>query len=750
MPMDLLQRLRLRCRLFSAIPLLMCMALLVSHATAVELTTGPLDLEQCVALALANNPRVKTVQAQMNEAQQKLQEYRNAYGPVLGIDFYAAPGVHGDDARNVGDRLSDDTLRFSVGIEAPLFVRRYIQDAYIKRTESDIAALEEGLREMQNQVCGELMKVYWEVLQTQDMAGLQEEIVKESRARERIWHQQLDQDYALAERELLGQLFTESDLEDLLYWEAKSQLAETTLRNLTGLSTETQLVLIPHDGYLITETTAPSLPDVVALAQANRAILARAQHRIERSAQDIRIGRYADREVSIGLRYGLDYNWDIDDYSNFVTLGLHFKMPLRKRALSHAKVAQAEARMEQFTFDHQARQNKVTDEVAGAHLDFAKARKRAKTKSYKLRWALEFYKNAVLYSSLGAPSLERFEDYDRLELFMRKIELLKARMEHLDATYSVEVARSELYRGMGLAQELLPIYQRKTPLQQLHPDPESTALWVWHTKPLLADKQARAQFLDFCATQNISVVMLYIGTENQKSYCSLYRAELIHFLLACSTRGIRVRALYGEPDWIQPEMRQTVDRLLDELIEYNTSVEEEFRFSGAEFDVEFHSLPAWIESRDPHLVQQYLELMDAVIAELRSLPDFTVAIDIPYTYASILVPDTNVPLSEYLIDRFDTITLMDYLVSTEALIAKAEPFLEYASQRMKKIKIGLDTNEQAPPDTTFFPLALERFIESSTRLRQSCTQYPIFDGLAIHDYTNFQHYLDRAAEKKVD
>jgi len=247
----------------------MCVALLVSHATAVELTTGPLDLEQCVALALANNPRVKTVQAQMNEAQQKLQEYRNAYGPVLGIDFYAAPGVHGDDARNVGDRLSDDTLRFSVGIEAPLFVRRYIQDAYIKRTESDIAALEEGLRETQNQVCGELMKVYWELLQTQGMAGLQEEIVKESRARERIWHQQLDQDYALAERELLGQLFTESDLEDLLYWEVKSQLAQTTLRNLTGLSTETQLVLIPHDGYLITEITAPSLPDVVALAQAS-------------------------------------------------------------------------------------------------------------------------------------------------------------------------------------------------------------------------------------------------------------------------------------------------------------------------------------------------------------------------------------------------------------------------------------------------------------------------------------------------
>ncbi len=749
MPMDLIQRMRLCSRLLSTIPLLMCMALLVSHATAVELTTGPLDLEQCITFALANNPRIKTVQARINEAQQKLQEYRNTYGPVLGVDFYAAPGVHGDDARNIGDRLSDDTLRFSVGIEAPLFARRYIQDAYIKRTESDIATLEEDLREMQNQVCGEVMKTYWELLQTHDMARLQEQIVKESRTRERIWQQQRDQEYTLSEQELLGQLFTEAELEDLLYWQANCGLAQTTLCNLTGLSTETKLALVPRDGYLIAETT-PSLLDTVNQAQANRAILARAQHQIARSAQDVRIGKYADREVTIGVRYGLDYNWDIDDYSNFVTLGLHFKMPLRKRALSRAKVAQAEARMEQFAFDHQARQNKVIDEVAGAHLDFGKARKRTKTKSQKLRWALEFYKNAILYDALGTPSLKRLENYDRLELFVRKIELLKARMEHVEATYSLEIARSELYRGMGLARELLPIYQRKTPLQQLHPDPESTALWAWNTKPLLVDKQARAQFLQFCTTHNISDIMLYIGTEDKKSYCSLYRAELIHFLLACSNRGIRVRALYGEPDWIHPEMRQTVDRLLDELIDYNTSVEEEFRFSGAEFDVEFHSLPAWIESRDPHLIHQYLELMEAVIAKLRSLPDFTVAVDTPYTYASILVPDTNVPLSEYLIDCFDTITLMDYLVNTEALIAKAAPFLEYASQRMKKIKIGLDTNEQAPPDTTFFPLALERFIETSTRLRQSCTQYPIFDGLAIHDYTNFQHYLDRAAEKKVD
>jgi outer membrane protein TolC len=739
-----------RCNLLVwAAMLLMCGASVGNRAPAAELTSGPLDLEQCIALALDNNPRVKLVQAQITEAEQKLQEYKYAYGPVLGVDFYAAPGIGPEDQRNIGDRLSDDTLRFSVGIEAPLFVRHYIQNAYIARTECEIAALKEDLKEMQNQVCSEVMKAYWEVLETREMALVQKQIVEESHAREHIWKQQREQDYTIVERELLGELFSETEFEDLLYWQGKSALAQARLCSLTSLSTETQLVLVARDGYVVNDREL-NLPDMVALAKANRPILARAEHQIARNAQDVRIGQYQDREVSIGLRYGLDYNWDIDDYSNFVTLGLHFKMPLRKRGLSRARVAQAEARMEQAAFDQQNRLNIVSDEVASAHLDFARARKRIETTSRKLRWTLEFYKNALLYSSVGAPSLKRFETFDRLEPFVRKIELLKARMEHLEAAYSLDIARSELYRTMGLAEKLPSIYQRKTPLQALQPEPQSTALWVWQSKPLLIDKRARIQFLDFCTSRTISDVMLYIGTENQRSYCSQYRAELINFLLGCSTRGIRVRALYGEPEWINPEMRKRVNQLLDELIEYNTSVEPEFRFAGAEFDIEFHSLPAWIESHDPRLVRQYLELMEGVIAKLRSLPEFTVAVDIPYTYESITVPDTKVPMSEYLTDRFDAITLMDYLVDTEALVAKAEPFLEYATERMKKIKIGLDTNGNAPSGTTFFPLPVERFVEITHFLRQSCTRYPVFDGLAIHDYTNFRRYLDSAAKKKVE
>jgi hypothetical protein len=123
-----------------------------------------------------------------------------------------------------------------------------------------------------------------------------------------------------------------------------------------------------------------------------------------------------------------------------------------------------------------------------------------------------------------------------------------------------------------------------TPIQTKHP----RAMWVWQNVCAL-DPKEREQLFRFCQLRKINTLFLYTGPSFFKDKTKV--GAVREFLIQAHELGIKVHALDGWPDAVEPDVQDKFLASLMSTLAYNaaTPVQEE-RFDGFQSDVEQTSI----------------------------------------------------------------------------------------------------------------------------------------------------------------
>jgi len=160
-----------------------------------------------------------------------------------------------------------------------------------------------------------------------------------------------------------------------------------------------------------------------------------------------------------------------------------------------------------------------------------------------------------------------------------------------------------------------------------------SALWVWTTAELLADEQARADFLGFVEDQEIDRVFLQLvpapGEVSAAGFVPFDGAQLGSLVADLRKRGALTYALDGDPRYIWPESREGVLRTVARVARHNRTAPPEQRFVGVRYDVEPYVLPGFQSPRRGEILTEYLELV-AALSSAAHEAGLALGLDIPF------------------------------------------------------------------------------------------------------------------------
>ncbi len=235
-------------------------------------------------------------------------------------------------------------------------------------------------------------------------------------------------------------------------------------------------------------------------------------------------------------------------------------------------------------------------------------------------------------------------------------------------------------------------------------------MWLWNTKDLLGHDEEQIKLTEFCGQTGITEIFLQLPYEveakNGAKEIVWDRSGMAVLLSRLHHKRIKVHALDGDPRFaLRPWHRHVLDTM-QTIIQYNKTVQPDERFDGIRYDNEPYLLPEFSGIQKESIIEQYLELLSQS-NEVAESAGLEFGADIPFWFDQkneFFEPITEIhnrPLTEFILDVVDNIGIMDYRTSAygaDGVIAHALGELRYASEKGKKVFIGLETT--ALPDET--------------------------------------------------
>jgi hypothetical protein len=219
-------------------------------------------------------------------------------------------------------------------------------------------------------------------------------------------------------------------------------------------------------------------------------------------------------------------------------------------------------------------------------------------------------------------------------------------------------------------------------------------------------------------------------------------AALAALLRAAKAEGMAVELLFGAPEWaLAANHAVPVD-----LARRSAALAKALRKAGQPFptsiqmDVEPYSLPAWEADREAvagQLVDMYVKLA----AELEG-SGLGLAACVPRWFDGIpLVRQGRMrPLSHWLADATDRLTLMDYVDHAEGIIDGAAGEIAYGDSIGAEVVVGVETVPDLEPESVTFAEEGEAAMEAALEeVRGTYATRRAYFGIAIHSY---EHYPD--------
>lgn len=399
------------------------------------LTTGtgfaaPLELtlEESVALALKNNPRVKIAAENREKAIGNVTAKRALKLPQVGLSHTSA------DTKAAPEKYSN-----KVSLGWTLYGGGNAE-GQINQAELglDKSALE--FDKTRQQVKLDATQAYFTILQTRDAVKYNQEAV--GRLQEHLKNVNLQFEVGtVAKTDVLGTEVRLADAEQkLIQAQNAYDLAISRFNNIVGLSLDTEIKLKEELGYV---KYAKALEEAISYSLENQPAVKQADIDTKVARQGLRVAK-SDKKPSIAL--GADQGWSDVDFpgtkDDSWTVSLTAKMNIFDSGATHGKVKQANADISSADISLDKMKNDTQLEVRNEYFTMKEAEKRIETSRVAVAKAEEDYKIEQVRYTAGVGT--------NLDVLDKQNALTDAKNNYLKALYDYNTSRAKLEKAMGV------------------------------------------------------------------------------------------------------------------------------------------------------------------------------------------------------------------------------------------------------------------------------------------------------------
>ncbi len=647
----------------------------------------------------------------------------------------------------IGDRIATENfLRLITGLSVPIIPNLPLRFATYDANKCEEEVARQHLHKTINDYISDMVSAYCDAVEAELLLPLYREKVVLNRKRLRRNRASAKLGGVLKAREIFAENMlaaAESDYNAAVEKLIHSKFAIAAL--LGEKITSDFNVAIPDLSWNAPPLKIPALSFFQAQGQINHPDLQRLNAMIMKAAAIRDMGPPARRidAVKVNVSYGLGFdNWSklVDD---FLQVGITAMAPIRLPILDNAYYDKWTAEINSMRQEKYKTQAELKRDIHGAYMDIDILRQSARATQKRLAFQKENFRLSRVYAKLGRVNIHEQED-DKWMLnypIIAKLEMLNAKIRL--ATSKCEFFRrtAKLYAAGGIASSLLPAIFAATKASSGKSSlrsPNTKSIYLWESLKTVTDKTEREKFLDTCSTAGINRVYCFVSrTPGKALYLKKYDLEFSYFLDQCAEKGIKVYALMGNSEWLAPSYQQEITALLDNLNKFDKeqSENESAEFAGLKIDVEPHALPGWHNGTRGELVARYLSTLDFVRKHYAGV----LGVDIPYTYNGIPAKGDG-DLVAQIAKKVDLITVMAYLNSKSAILAKTAPIFERDDISVP-VEIALETAPLDAPDISFHGVGHDSFKTICSSLKSDFSRFKTFSGMAIHDYTSFSAML---------
>ncbi len=270
------------------------------------------------------------------------------------------------------------------------------------------------------------------------------------------------------------------------------------------------------------------------------------------------------------------------------------------------------------------------------------------------------------------------------------------------------------------------------PMSSAHAQSAQKATWLWNTQ-LIATSSA--DVLQFAASEGINLIYLQINRD-------LDAAVYHHFIAAASAQGIAVQALDGAPSWALDSQRSQLQASLDWITSYQNTAGADERFSGIHIDIEPYLLREW-KTKQTKVIRGWQQSVLSVVQTARQL-GISASADIPFWLHTLYTADQQTTLSSWMMQQYDSITIMAYRDRADAIVDVASAELAEGVTAGISVYVGVETNASAEGNgITFYEEGAAYMKQQLQIVNDTASAYASFTGVAVHDYAGWTAFNNR-------
>lgn len=420
---------------------------IAASGAALAAETMPINLEDSVQMALANNRTIKQSVADRDSARWGLSEARRQTGPKLSWEgtAYRIGGSNYDTYRNyyyngVSNTAYRNAFGNTVTLTYPLYTGGRLEHN-IESAEYELNAADLALEDTLQTVREKSTEYYYQVLQFRNMIEVRQESVKT--LKEHL--ENVGAEYRVGIVAKSDVLRSEVELANaqqaLVTAENNYDIAMATLNNYIGLPADT--ILEPQDQLAYTKYDL-SLDGCTAYALDNRPDGAAADYAVKRAEiakETAKAGYRPSVSAVAGKTITGESEFKVDHGAGWQA-GLSASWNIFDNGVTNAQVHEAETAL--YKAQEQAAYTKegIQLEVRSAYLNLLAAEKNIQTTKIAVTRAEEDYKIASVRYSAGVDT--------NLAVMDAESSLTTARMNYYQALYEYNVSKSTLDKAMGI------------------------------------------------------------------------------------------------------------------------------------------------------------------------------------------------------------------------------------------------------------------------------------------------------------
>jgi len=266
------------------------------------------------------------------------------------------------------------------------------------------------------------------------------------------------------------------------------------------------------------------------------------------------------------------------------------------------------------------------------------------------------------------------------------------------------------------------------------PHSYTRATWIWDARII---SEQTEEIVAFAMQNDINLIYLHIEPTTVPPHD--YRA----FIQAASGSSIRVEALGGDPNWAMEANRVSIGEFIAWVKAFNRSAKPDERFRGIHVDIEPYLLAEWKKDQET-IVQQWMKNVVYLQAETKKDTDLTVSADLPFWIDSVNVPGESKKMSNWMVERLDSITLMAYRNRAQGpngIVDIVHKIVADANERKNgSVVVGVNILESAEgANVSFHKEGAAEMENQLAILQEELAGEPAFAGSAIHDYESWRH-----------